>query len=260
MSRIQYEIQLFIAALTFLTRIPLPAQQTYTPDIMAACCRYYPLVGALVGLMLAAVFVGTNMLLPATPSIVITLIAGVLLTGAFHEDGLADTCDGLGGGWSRDDALRIMKDSRVGSYAVIGVTLAIALKISLLSSLPLAQIPAALLLGHTLSRALATSYLLNYPYVQLAEHSKVGTYARAGISAPVLLTIVIVCLALTGGLFGIDTAVLCLASLAVLRRLFGRYLLRRLGGITGDCLGAAQQLAEVMVYGVVVALHGGTLS
>jgi len=253
MSQLRYEIQLFCAALTFLTRIPLRSSTVHTPEVMAACCRYYPLVGLIVGALMAAVFAGTHLQLPSTPSVVITLIAGVLLTGAFHEDGLADTCDGLGGGWNREDALRIMKDSRVGSYALIGVTLTIALKISLLAALPAAQIPVALILAHTLSRVLATSYLLNYPYVQLAEHSKVGTYAQASISGAVFLLIVATCLLLTAWLLDLRYALLCLGALTVIRLLFGRYLLRRLGGITGDCLGAAQQIGEVLIYIVIVA-------
>jgi adenosylcobinamide-GDP ribazoletransferase len=255
MSRIRYEIQLFCAALTFLTRIPLLPQTLYVPKVMAACCRYYPLVGVIVGTLLAAVFAGVHLLLPLTPSVVITLIAGALLTGAFHEDGLADTCDGLGGGWSREDALRIMKDSRVGSYALIGITLAIALKITLLSALPASTVAATLIAAHTLSRALALSYLLNYPYVQPAEHSKVGTYAKASITTPVFLLIAIACLLLTAWLLDPRTALACIVGLAITRQLFGRYLLRRLGGITGDCLGAAQQIGEVLVYAIVVALH-----
>lgn len=255
MSRVQYEIQLFGAALTFLTRIPLPRQPPCTPEVMAACCRYYPLVGFIVGAILALVFTATHQLLPMAPSIVITLIAGILVTGAFHEDGLADTCDGLGGSFHREDALRIMKDSRVGSYAVIGVTLAIALKITLLSSLPAAAVAATLIAAHMLSRALAASYLLNFPYVQLAEHSKVGTYARASITAPVFLVIAVSCMLLTTWLLDLRTALICTGALATVRWLFGRYLLRRLGGITGDCLGAAQQIGEVLVYGVIVAMQ-----
>lgn len=255
MSRIKYEIQLFCAALTFLTRIPLPQQNPCTPDVMAACCRYYPLVGVVIGVALAAVFMAAHLLLPMAPSIVLTLIAGVLLTGAFHEDGLADACDGLGGGWSREDALRIMKDSRVGSYAVIGLTLAIALKITLLSSLPANLVVATLIAAHMLSRTLAVSYLLNFPYVQLAEHSKVGAYTRASITAPVFLALALVCLLLATWLLDLRTALLCGAGLATIRWLFGRYLLKRLGGITGDCLGAAQQIGEVFVYGIVVAMH-----
>jgi adenosylcobinamide-GDP ribazoletransferase len=260
MPRVQYEIQLFCAALTFLTRIPLPQQNArqalYTPEMMAACCRYYPLVGALVGSILALVFLGTHVLLPLAPSVVITLIAGILLTGAFHEDGLADACDGLGGGWSREDALRIMKDSRVGSYAVIGLSLTIALKITLLVSLSATGVAVTLIVAHTLSRTLALSYLLNFPYVQLAEHSKVGTYARASISAPVFLALALASLLLTAWLLGPGPALACAVGLAAVRWLFGRYLLRRLGGITGDCLGAAQQIGEVLVYGIAVALLG----
>lgn len=255
MSRVQYEIQLFCAALTFLTRIPLPLQNPCPADVMAACCRYYPVVGIIVGALLALVFTATHQLLPLAPSVVVTLVAGVLLTGAFHEDGLADACDGLGGGWNREDALRIMKDSRVGSYAVIGVTLAMALKITLLSSLPASLVAATLIAAHMLSRGLALSYLLNYPYVQLAEHSKVGTYAKASITAPVFIAIALACLVLTAWLLDLRSALLCAGTLAAVRWLFGRYLLRRLGGITGDCLGAAQQIGEVLVYGVVVAMQ-----
>lgn len=258
MSRIRHEYTLFIAALTFLTRIPVPTHHQFSAEVMAGSSRYYPLVGLLIGLLLAAVFALTHRLLPVAPSVVVTLIAGVLLTGAFHEDGLADACDGLGGGWSRDDVLRIMKDSRVGSYAVVGLTLAMALKISLLAALPATVIPLALLLAHAGSRALSTSYLFNYPYVQLPEHSKVGHYARSTLSATALVLMVLACLLLATCLFDLKTAVATALALLLLRKLFGRFLLRRIGGVTGDCLGASQQIAEIVIYAVIVALHAGT--
>jgi adenosylcobinamide-GDP ribazoletransferase len=146
-----------------------------------------------------------------------------------------------------------MKDSRVGSYGVVGITLAIALKITLLISLPASLLPAALIVAHTASRALSTSYLYNYPYVQLPEHSKVGHYARATLSAPALAWLATFSLAVTIFCFDLKYAVLLLVLLVSLRALFGRYLLRRIGGITGDCLGATQQIAEVMVYAALVA-------
>jgi len=253
MSRIRHEYELFIAALTFLTRIPVPTHHQFSAEVMATSSRYYPVVGLLIGTLLALVFAVTNHWLPVTPSVVITLIAGVLLTGAFHEDGLADACDGLGGGWNRDDVLRIMKDSRVGSYAVVGLTLAMALKIALLVALPAGLIPTTLIVAHTCSRALSTSYLFNYPYVQLPEHSKVGHYARSILSPSALLLMVLACFLLAACVFNLPTAAGIAAALIVARTLFGRFLLRRIGGVTGDCLGAAQQIAEVIIYVVIVS-------
>jgi adenosylcobinamide-GDP ribazoletransferase len=119
---------------------------------LSRATRYFPLVGIIVGGLAAAMFGGARLLLPDSIAIVLSMGMSIWVTGAFHEDGLADTCDGLGGGWSKQDVLRIMKDSRLGTYGAVGILLALLLKFNLLLSLPAHLVPAALISGHALSR------------------------------------------------------------------------------------------------------------
>ena len=134
----------FLLALQFFTRIPvtgrLAAWVGYSPAMLRASAAHYPGVGWLVGGVTAAVLALVLMALPTVPALpwvaaVLSTVAGVMLTGTFHEDGLADTADGLGGGLTREHALEIMKDSRIGSYGAIALVLALLAKVSLLAML-----------------------------------------------------------------------------------------------------------------------------
>src|SRR5690554_3714540 len=117
------QVELFFTALGFFTRIPVPAGIPWSPERLNHAARYFPLVGVVVGGVGAASFVAFNWLLPVSLAVILSMAVTIRLTGAFHEDGWADACDGLGGGWDKLQVLAIMKDSRNGSYATVGLVL-----------------------------------------------------------------------------------------------------------------------------------------
>ena len=144
------ELRLFFTALQFFTRIPVPAWVGWSPEQLNASARHFPSVGLLVGALCAAALLAGLAWWPAPVAVLLSMALGVLLTGAFHEDGLADSCDGFGGASQRERVLAIMKDSRVGSFATIGVVLVLGLKFQLLLTLaatwPAGALAAAVLL------------------------------------------------------------------------------------------------------------------
>lgn len=232
-------------ALGFLTRIPIPRSIEHSPENLNDAARYFPAAGLLVGAFAALIYTLAAYVWPPAVAVLLSMVSTVLLTGAFHEDGFADSCDGFGGGWDRAQVLTIMKDSRIGTYGAIGLGLIVALKFALLQSLALTAIVPALLIGHCWSRLLATSYLFNYEYAR-EEGSKVKPLATR--LTPVGLQIAAFCALPLVFLIEPLQVLLIVAALAIWRWAFGRYFTRRLGGYTGDCLGAAQQVAEVLIY------------
>lgn len=246
-SYLRTVLQCFGNALIFLTRLPLPAT-VYDPELQKRSVVFFPLVGLVVGLVGAAVFQLTNLLWPETVAIVFALLAMILCTGGFHEDGLADTADGIGGGWSIDDKLRIMKDSRIGTYGSLALLLAMLLKYAALTSLSGSQIPGALVSAHVLAR---WSIL---PLLRYGDYIGDGTgnpFADAVSGKRLVIGTLsgwlIVMIAAPG-----NALILFLAAtaMAVGSRWYFR---RKLGGITGDSLGAANQLIEIAVYLVIAA-------
>jgi adenosylcobinamide-GDP ribazoletransferase len=240
-----HELRLFFIALQFLTRVPVPAWVGWRAEWMNDSVRHFPAVGLLVGGFGAGVFWAAAHLWPAPVAVVLSMAATVWLTGAFHEDGLADTCDGLGGAVSRERALEIMKDSRIGTYGAVGLLLVLALKAAALHALALRDLHTAL------SRTVAVALLVWLPYAGDAAHAKAKPMAMQA-SAGVLLAAFGWCAAGLGvalllGWRERDVLVMVLAA-AVAALLMARWLRGRLGGFTGDTLGAAQQGAEVAIY------------
>ncbi|MBQ9579403.1 MAG: adenosylcobinamide-GDP ribazoletransferase, partial [Ottowia sp.] len=174
----------FLLAVQFFTRIPVTGQLAawvgYSPQMLQRCAAHFPAIGWLMGAAAAAVLAAALALLGAQPfaplvAAVLATITTVWLTGGFHEDGLADTCDGLGGGATREKALHIMKDSRIGSYGTLALVLAIGLKVALLALLASRGVgmgAAALLGAHVLSRTAPLAQMLRLKYVGEADGSK----------------------------------------------------------------------------------------
>jgi adenosylcobinamide-GDP ribazoletransferase len=245
-------------ALQFFTRLPIPAWVGFEVGWLQHASRYFPLVGLVVGAIAAGVYFAAALVLPAPVAAVLSTAASIYITGAFHEDGFADTCDGLGGGYTRERALEIMKDSRVGAYGAIGIVCMLAAKLAALAALPPRQAVAALLLAHPLSRLAATALIWKLDYVRgegkakpLAQQMTDTEFAIAtfttGLSAALLLA------------SGWSTPLAILAAIlaACAGALWlGRLFVRRLGGYTGDCLGAVQQLAEALIYVAILATLG----
>jgi adenosylcobinamide-GDP ribazoletransferase len=237
-------------ALGFLTRIPIPRTIEHNAANLNDAARYFPAVGLLVGAIAALIYTLAAYLWPPVVAVLLSIAGTVLLTGAFHEDGFADSCDGFGGGWDRAQVLTIMKDSRIGTYGAIGLGLMLALKFAALQALAPTAIVSALLVGHCWSRLLATSYLFDHEYAR-EEYSKVKPLATR--LTPASLQVAALCALPLAFLIEPLQVFWIIAVLALWRWLFGRYFTRRLGGYTGDCLGAAQQVAEVLIYLVLLA-------
>jgi len=182
-------------------------------------------------------------------------MAGVVVTGGFHEDGLSDSIDALGGAYDPDNVLRILKDSRIGAFGALALILALLLKVSLLIELG-TMAPVGFVLGQSLSRALPVVQLGIQPYVRREDpHSKSRDVARSGRPQAVVALVWVVVLCALGVEGGIVPSVLiqCIASLIVVGVVFGVYVHRRAGGLTGDFLGALQQFGELAVLMVLAA-------
>ncbi|MFC5477227.1 adenosylcobinamide-GDP ribazoletransferase [Massilia suwonensis] len=256
------QLRLFFIALQFFTRLPIPRWVGFQPDWLHQSSRYFPLVGCVVAAVAAAVYFLAALVLPAPVAAVLSTAASIYITGAFHEDGFADTCDGFGGGLNPERVLEIMKDSRVGAYGAIGIACMLGLKCTALAMLPPGSAIAALFLAHPLSRLAATSLIWRMDYARaegkakpMAQQMQTSEFVIAACTALLPAVLLLHVGALSPAALG---ASLLTASLAALW--LARMFQRRIGGYTGDCLGAVQQLAEVAIYlGVLASLGQGAL-
>jgi adenosylcobinamide-GDP ribazoletransferase len=254
-----HQLRLFFIALQFFTRLPIPRWVGFHPDWLQRCTRYLPLVGWLVAWTAALVYALAAQLWPQPVAVLLSVAAGIWLTGAFHEDGFADVCDGLGGGASRERALEIMRDSRLGTYGVIGIGMLLAVKLAALNAMLPFQLLAALGIAHPLSRWLATCLIWRLDYVReegkakpLAQHMSGGEFLAATCFAAVPVAGVALL-----GMMSWQRIAAGIACAAVAAAWLARKFVRRLGGYTGDCLGAVQQLSETAFYlGVLAAASG----
>ncbi|MFI3156094.1 MAG: adenosylcobinamide-GDP ribazoletransferase [Methylococcaceae bacterium] len=240
--------KLFLLALSFYTRLPYPQTLDYQQLPQAAV--YLPLIGWLVGGITALSFYLSALIWPQTTAVILALITGLLITGALHEDGFADVCDGFGGGINKQRILEIMKDSHLGVYGFLGLLLLLLLKISLLAAIPAAAMPLILLAGHSISRL--SPLLLMYRYTYAREHrskASIAIYQPNFWELAFASVIALLPLALLPALCALAIVPALLATV-----LLGHYFYRRIDGYTGDCLGASQQLAETVFYLSVSAL------
>jgi len=255
-SQINRQWQLFCLAVMFFTRLPVPKSTPYSALRMNQANRYFSLVGLLVALLVAIAFSGLTVFFSMTVSIVLAMILSVFITGAFHEDGIADMADGIGGGTSIERRLAIMKDSRLGSYGAVTLVLTMLLKFTLLTDLAeLGLFIPALLLSYGLSRALAASLIFNTPYVAEEGSSKSQSVAAKQSLSELGILIAIGCLPLYFFIAinsFVSLVLILFVALLSFRYLFRLWLLKRLAGLTGDCLGAAQQISEILIYLVIL--------
>ncbi|MDM0119181.1 adenosylcobinamide-GDP ribazoletransferase [Variovorax arabinosiphilus] len=246
----------FLLALQFFTRIPVTGRLAqwvgYSPAMLRASAAHFPAVGWVVGAIGALALAGALSLWPPLVAAVLCTVVTVLVTGAFHEDGLADVADGLGGASTRERALEIMKDSRIGAFGAIAVVLALGLKVALLAALAgqgAFVACAALLAAHVLSRLAPLAVMRASPYVG-GEGGKSKPMADAVSGTAVVVAVLwslpaAALLVVAGGIVNGAAAVVAGALVALF---MVRLLRRRLGGFTGDGLGATQQLSELAIY------------
>ena len=247
----------YLLALQFFTRVPvtgrLAAWVGFSPQMLRASAAHYPGVGWLVGAWGALMFVAAAQGLPPLVAAVLSTAATVWLTGAFHEDGLADTADGLGGMVGRERALDIMKDSRIGTYGTVALVAALGLKVALLAALAVqgpVVVGGAIVFAHVISRTGPLLLIRFMQHVGDAAGSKSKPLADA-IEGHALLVGVLWALPAVVGLFllvGPVRGAAALLAAAVATAWTGRMLWRRLQGFTGDGLGATQQLSELAIY------------
>jgi adenosylcobinamide-GDP ribazoletransferase len=252
------QLRLFFIALQCFTRLPTPAWVGIDASGLQHASRYFPLVGVVVAALAAGVYYAAALVLPAPVAAVLSTAASIWISGAFHEDGFADTCDGLGGGMTKERTLEIMKDSRVGAYGAIGIVCMLATKLSALALLPPRVAVAALFVAHPFSRLAATALIWQLEYVRgegkakpLAQQMTTAEFAIAALTCALPAA----CVLATGWMTPAALLAAVLAATAAALWL-GRLFVRRLGGYTGDCLGAVQQLAEALAYLAVLATLG----
>jgi len=250
------ELRLFFMALQFYTRLPIPAWVGYTPDDMNKATRYLPLIGWIVG-FISGIFLLLGIYLIDLPAgVILSMISSIVLTGAFHEDGFADTCDGFGGGWTKERILEIMKDSRVGTYAVVGLILLLGLKFSLLNTLArFIQDQSFLVLltlisAHALSRFMAVTMIFTHSYVRFTNDSKSKPVAEVGSKNTLSIAAILTLIPLFVLCFLLNQPILfCVVPfLYLIKIMLARYFTKWINGYTGDCLGATQQICEIGFY------------
>jgi len=254
-----------LLALQFLTRVPVPVlDRLEGPQVQAGLVRavgWFPLVGTLIGMVTAGAVLGLAQFMPLAVAVILALMIEARLTGAFHEDAVADFCDAFGGGYTAEDVRRIMKDSRIGSYGALGLGLAVALRAALLMSLPVAddrlRAGAAIVASACFARALVVAAMALIP------PAPAGTGLAKDIGSAVSLRTVVMsvvtafpALAIFAFLDAGTLLLACLTAGVFLIWLRG-VLLRRIGGSTGDCLGFAAYAGQLILLLAAATLSHG---
>lgn len=250
----RHQMNTFLAAVMFLTRVPIGNAYKFRLEDLALSAIYFPVVGALVGLV-GGIALLTSYAVPSFVAVLICMLVTLWITGGLHEDGLADCVDGLAGGRDSQRRLEIMKDSRIGTYGALALWFSLTAKLILIQSLLTVSVVTALLavvVAHTLGRASTVALLASLPYVRKEESksSPFGnklTYTQLsiGLMFPFILSVGLLRLK---GLF-------CLVVAIVVASACGFHFKRKIGGITGDCLGATNQLVELSSYLSLVVLR-----
>lgn len=282
------EVRIFLSAVMFLTRIRVPPTVDHSPEYLQQAPRYFPVVGWIVGGISALFYLVGVRFVSTEVGICAAMIAGLLVTGAFHEDGFADVCDGFGGGWTKEKILDIMKDSRIGAYGAIGLIALLGSKFVLLRELPaftpslqpggagagLATVSGAgsttglwrnfataapwnvfydhryailaFICAHSLSRLMPVLVMQTSTYAGVGDRSKSGAMTGRRLKAGGLIAAIVFALAPFVFLSWHYALVIVPASYATFE--LTRYFKRWIGGYTGDCLGAIQQVSEIVIY------------
>lgn len=234
--------ELFLLAVSAYTRIAITQSLDYQK--LAQAVIYLPIIGWLVGMVAGITFFIACFFLPKLTAILFAIAMGIFITGALHEDGLADVCDGFGGGFDKTQILTIMKDSHIGVFGVLGLLLAIGLKVVSLNEFSVHDIPFILFAGHTISRFSSLQIMFCYDYARI-ENSKIRLATKKLTWCELIFAAVFAFVPL---LFLLPQSFLLIGLLIIATAFLGRYFFRKIGGYTGDCLGASQQISESLFY------------
>jgi adenosylcobinamide-GDP ribazoletransferase len=240
------EINLLLTAIQFYTRIPVKLDLNYSDEKLNHATRYFPTVGLIVGGLAALLVLGTVKILPDTVVVILSMALTILLTGAFHEDGFADFCDGFGGGYSREKIISIMKDSRIGAFGTIGIVAILLVKFTILSEINATKLPFIFLAAHAASRLMPVLVIYTSNYVRDDETSKIKPIGKKGRDSDLLIAIMFG----LGSLFFLHWkfALAAIPLVIIVPFVFRSYIIKKIGGYTGDTLGALQQIGEVSIY------------
>lgn len=245
------EIRIFFTALMFYTRIPCPTYADHSDDYLNKATRYFPFIGWIVGALSFGAFYLVNLFLGLELAVIASLMVGVLTTGAFHEDGLADVFDGFGGGWTKERILEIMKDSRIGAYGVIALILLFAVKYTALNKISTLLLPENLIIlflifisYHALARLTAINISFISSYSRADESSKSKPIAKSNTYKEVLGAYIGGLLPLMALCYFNWLFLVVLIPLLIVVIYANYYFNKWIDGYTGDCLGAAEQIAE----------------
>ncbi|KAI9208313.1 vitamin B12 biosynthesis CobS, cobalamin-5-phosphate synthase [Polychytrium aggregatum] len=253
-SFLAQEIRAFLSGIMFFTRLPVPEWVDHNMYWLSLSTAYFPLIGVFVALFGAFWYILSLSLWDANIAAYFYTLSTVWLTGAFHEDGLADTFDGFGGGWGRTQILTIMRDSRLGTYGAIGLLLVVSLKLSALARFAalapfsISGMTGIFVTAHVMGRWSCTYLLWAYPYVE--NVSAKGKEFSLKVTIPrlvftTLTTIVFVGISLA---WDVEKMAIIWAVSIVTTLVMGAYIDSVIGGVIGDCLGATNQVVELASY------------
>ncbi|MDL5028107.1 adenosylcobinamide-GDP ribazoletransferase [Vibrio sp. TMPB1044] len=258
-DRVTYQWELFALAMGFFSRLPMPKNTSYSSERMNRSGRYFSMVGLLLGVLCGGVFLLLDAILPSAVAIFLMMSFSLMLTGAFHEDGLTDMADGIGGGMTLERRLTIMKDSRIGTYGASALIMALLGKWILLNELvTMTALFMVIVTSYTFSRAIAASLIYDMPYVSDLDTSKSKPLANKQTKGELVFLMLVGLLPSLW--FGLAFTCVLVVIAYLFRVGFKKWLIARIGGFTGDCLGAAQQLIELLTYLVfITAFYNGFL-
>ena len=244
----------------YFTRVPLPEaivkRINFSQSSLEQSAKYLPLAGIVVGAFGGAVFLGANELFESKSlAVLLSMLATIAFTGAIHEDGLADFFDAFAGGWwSKDRILEIMKDSRLGTFGALAAIISFLVKFQALILLPDNMIPSILIAAHAFSRYAGASFIFTHSYVRKNDDSYFKPMIKQQMTTKdfIVMTVIgMLPLALVNSLLFL----LLIPILWLIRNLFGAWFIRKIGGYTGDCLGATQQIIEIACYLVIIVAY-----
>lgn len=251
MKRIRQEWIYFCTAVMFFTRIPIPFKLPWDDGIMNQSQKYYSWTGLIVGGVYALAFFLFQFVFGNAIAVIFAMISGILLTGAFHEDGFTDVCDSFGGGYGKEKIMAIMKDSRIGAYGTVGISLLLLLKFVSLNQLAetttLAFVCFIMIMANTASRFIAATTIYTHEYVRDTDTSKAKPVADKALPFPAFIGGFVAVL-LPFAIFGEWKFLLTLPLAYISKIWMAAYFKKHIGGYTGDCLGAIQQVSELTIY------------
>ena len=241
--------RLFLTAIMFYTRIPVPKNIVYSDELLNKSTKYFSFIGWIVGGFAALIFYLSQFIFPLSISVIFSMISTILLTGAFHEDGFADSCDAFGGGWTKEKILAIMKDSRIGTYGSVGLILILAMKYFSLTNISIELIPFVLIASHSLSRYTATGIIYFSSYSRDDAKSKSKPIGKALSSKDYFISLIfgstpLVIISFIYSYWYFLIILTCIPIIFFLKRYFEKWI----DGYTGDALGATQQFSEIVFY------------